>query len=143
MMLQKLKYPLLAIMLHLVIAGCDGRHVIARISHRYQGCFGGYSDELTIYETKGKVIAVLGGSGEEKHAVQLTREQQDYFSSFVSELKNLEKRGICTSVEYYLVFINGDIIRREDGSCQWDGFEKLRKKIFDPNLGEIIQPSNF
>src|SRR5688572_7850971 len=87
MTLPKLKYPLLGIMLHLVIAGCDGRHVIARISHRYEGCFGGYSNELTIYQTRGKVIAVLGGSGEEKQAVQLTREQQDYLNSFVSELK--------------------------------------------------------
>lgn len=130
--LLKFKYPIMVIMLHLAIAGCDMPHQIARVSHRHQGCFGSSSTELTLYELKGSVIAELGDFGEKKQIVKLSKEQLQYFYQFVSELKNLKEEGGCTSIESYRLVMNGDIYTLQDGSCHWNGFRKLYTKLFAP-----------
>lgn len=140
MTLQKIKYPILAIMLHLLISGCDRRHEIARIDFASMGCFHHYKSSLLIYEYQDTTKARLETEGKVRE-VKLSEEQLKFFNTFVEELKNLKGKGGCSTAQYYYLVMDGNTINREDVSCQWHGFNKLSEKLFGLDPSEIIQPS--
>jgi hypothetical protein len=140
MSLRKLKYPALILMLHVLFASCNIRHEVARITHQSSGCFHYVESELTIYKEGGRLIAALEEQGLPMHMKQLNDKQLKYFNSFIGELIKREQGGGCTTWENYRVYMNGTTLGFSDGSCDWDGFDKLRENIFGVPLTRIIPP---
>ena len=127
-------------MLHVVFASCNIRHEVARVSVQSNGCFHSYSEELTLYKEGNKLIAALEFDGKPTYMTQLSDAKMKHFTSFISELISKKEEVGCTTEDDYLVSINGTSFRFSDGSCDWNGFDKLCKKLFSTPVAEITPP---
>ncbi len=75
-------------------------------------------------------MAKLEGYENTTLKAKLTSIQLDTFKMFFSELKGLNEENGCTTVSHYEVFYQNEVIRKTDGGCDWNGFEKLTNCLF-------------
>lgn len=113
------------------------------IKDHVSGCFVNTTEKIVIVKQGGKFIAGCHTSpGKmrlkvereklEKTAV-LTKENIDDFIKFETELKHLEENDNCTTTESYDFSSKYWNIKKVDGSCNWNGFYNLKKKLFKEN----------
>ena len=125
------RFCVLAILLWMLILSCNDPNRIAVIDHRFSGCFGDSLDKLSVYKQNGKIVAILQTNGEEPRETTLTSSQLNNVEIFIDQLKDLKERDGCTTVESYFVVIRNKIIKKQDGSCSWDGFSQLVESLFE------------
>ena len=141
---QMFKYQIIIFVLLMGLASCDSRDELAKVSHRFSGCFGDAVDELTIYKTGGKFTAVLERDGVLQQSAVLSQSQLDSFRTFVADLRKFKAgNGLCTTVAYYKVVYNNSVIKRRDGSCEFVGFDRLRRTFFKSSVAQSTPPANF
>ena len=114
-----------------------------------QGCFGGRAMRIVISKKSDKLIASLYKISQtfqiRNHkitfsnktisllkTVELTSNTIDDFVKFENELMFAKGTG-CTTTDWYDLRSKDFSIKREDGTCMWNGFYYLQKSIF----GEI------
>lgn len=104
------------------------------------GCFVNMTEKIVIVKQGGKFIAnchtspgkmrlKVEGEKLEKTTV-LTKENIDDFIKFETELKYLQENDNCTTTESYDFSSKYWNIKKVDGSCHWNGFYNLKKKLF-------------
>lgn len=64
----------------------------------------------------------------ETHA--LSNKEMDYFMSFLISLNSIRDKGCSTTDTYVLNSIRFSMIK-VDGTCQWKGFDRLQKELFN------------
>ena len=110
---------------------CSKRsELIAKINYDFQGCFGGDNSSLLIYESDTTTIAKLEKEGNVILKAKLSSAQIDTFEIFIRDLKNLSEESGCTNVSKYTVIYHNETIQKTDGSCDWNGFDKLKDCLF-------------
>ena len=90
-----------------------------------QGCFHSAKSTVTVSKTKNKVVLQV----DDKTKV-LTDEELDYFRKFELELIHMDNYG-CTSIDYYTLKYNDQILEIADGSCYWYGYGRLYNLLFN------------
>jgi hypothetical protein len=126
----KIKYLLISLLLHASASSQEFSDVIARLDFLRTECFGAHPQKLFIYKHAGVLKAKLESDTTEGRTI--TVEQFDYFNRFVEALKKFKSGGRCTSVDNYTLYMNGTSVIRQDATCEWNGFDRLCKKLFTP-----------
>lgn len=106
-------------------------NVIACIDYSYQGCFGGEAYQLTVLDQNGEKIAQLAANKKIISNVKLDSSGIKLYDQFLTELKEKEFGFGCTTTAYYSVITDTDQFEKIDGGCDWNGFENLRKSLFN------------
>ena len=125
------KYSLVILFSWIFTISCNDSSSIAFIEHEYSGCFGYSHDLLVVFTKNGEYIATLKTAGQQSKQVKLGSSQVDSLNNFIAELRRLQEEFGCTSVESYTVTTQDEIIRKEDGRCDWNGFDRLVNTLFD------------
>jgi hypothetical protein len=123
-----------------IILSCSHSDIVATVNYRFQGCFGGGKSQITLYKVDTDTVARLESDGEISRRVRLSSQQVDTFNLFITELKTLNEYGGCTTVSYYTVFANNETFKKTDGSCDWNGFDKIKECLFGNNNHHINAP---
>lgn len=123
-------YILIILFVCINMTSCYNKDQIAKIDHKFIGCFGGGHNKLILFRQNGEVLAKLEMDGKRLKHVILNSSQIEAFNLFIRELKSLKETEWCTTVEYYTVYLNDETIRKTDGSCEWTGFSRLLNSLF-------------
>jgi hypothetical protein len=113
---------------------CCNNHsnIIATVDYSFTGCFGSENSKLLIYKTDNAIMAKLETKGFHRtYKRKINALQIDTLNIFIQKLRNLDEEGLCTTQEYYKVFIGNEIISKTDGNCDWNGFTKLKECLFN------------
>lgn len=114
----------------LTACGHPDKRIVARLDHTLSGCFASEMNQLTVYEEQGVTFAKLVKNGNYTRETKLTPEQLKDFQNVTNELRNLKERDGCTTVEDYILRIDGKTVKKSDGGCSWHGFHRVERKIF-------------
>ena len=125
-----LKLFLIAFLACGVFSCTDKPKQIAKVDYDFSGCFAGGKSTLTIIKADTNVMAELEGYDKTILKAKLTTTQLDTFKMFVRDLKSLREENGCTTVSHYTVFYQKEVIRKTDGGCDWNGFDKLKDCLF-------------
>ena len=125
-----LKLFLIALFVCGVFSCTDKPNQIAKVNYDFSGCFGGGKSTLTIFKTDTNLMAKLEEYDTTILKAKLTTMQLDTFKMFVRDLKSLREENGCTTVSHYTVFYQNEVIRKTDGGCDWNGFDKLKDCLF-------------
>ena len=125
-----LKLFLIAFLACGVFSCTDKPKQIAKVNYDFLGCFGGGKSTLTIFMTDTSLMAKLEGYDKTILKAKLTTMQLDTFKMFVRDLKSLREEMGCTTVSHYTVSYQNEVIRKTDGGCDWNGFDKLKDCLF-------------
>ena len=125
-----LKLFLIAFLACGVFSCTDKPNQIAKINYDFSGCFGGGKSTLTIFMSETSLMAKLEGYDKTIVKAKLTAMQLDTFKMFFRDLKSLREENGCTTVSHYEVFYQNEVIRKTDGGCDWNGFDKLKDCLF-------------
>lgn len=110
---------------------CNDPDRIAVIDHQHSGCFGDGQEKLTVFKRDSEVIAILESAGKQKLEAKLSASKLDTLNLFLSQLRHLKEETGCTTVEIYSVTTGNEVIIKEDGGCNWHGFNLLVKTFFN------------
>jgi hypothetical protein len=103
---------------------------IATIDHTLSGCYTSQTNRLFFYKKDSSYFAVLKPE-KATAALKLTKEQTIYFYAFLEQCKNKKSSaGICTTQETYKIQIGEESFTLLDGSCNWNGFAKLKAVLY-------------
>ncbi len=105
--------------------------LVSSIDYSYSGCFGGGTFKLAVLEKNGEKVAVLTANKRFVSSVKLNDSMTDAYNQFLTELRERKFDFGCTTTAYYHVTIGTDKFEKVDGSCDWDGFENLKKSLFN------------
>ena len=108
----------------------DRNQKIAVIQYESNGDFGSEKSKTIISQKDTSWIAELIVGNKTIETVKLNAYQIDDFNLFISELRNLKQNGLCTTVDYYIVELKKEIIKKEDHSCAWLGYRILQQSLF-------------
>jgi hypothetical protein len=111
-------------------ARLPGDKKVATVWYNMQGCFGGERLILKMVANGEESFALLSEEGKEERRVKLNTIQQQAFKDFIAELKALKEETGCTTISRYYVQYNHETIAKVDGSCDWNGFDKLKNALF-------------
>ncbi len=100
----------------------EGEHFT--ICYTSTGCGHFERDSLTIYNVKGSLIAY-----NKFKAVLLSNKQVEAIREFEYQA-TLIKGGGCTTVDSYQIKFKKEVSKCADGSCRWEGFKMLTKRLF-------------
>jgi hypothetical protein len=125
------KYYFVILFWGLLSTSCRDANTIAVIDHEFCGCFGYSRDKLTVYSNNGEFVATLNTIGQQSKRAKLNKSQVDFLNSFIWELRNLKEKSGCTTVETYTLIAQDTMISKEDGGCDWKGFDRLVNSLFD------------
>lgn len=114
----------------LLFSCTDKPKQIATVSYDLAGCFGAEKNTLTIFRSETGLMAKLEGNDKSILRAKLTTMQLDTFELFVRDLKSLPEDIGCTTVSHYTVSYLNEVIRKTDGGCHWNGFNKLKDCLF-------------
>lgn len=103
---------------------------IAVLEFNSSGCFHNQNSHLRLWIKENIVFARLIENGEVKEKI-LSKGQLHTFNAFANKLSKLNEKGFCTTVDTYVLKMNSKILKKIDGSCDWNGFENLKIKLFD------------
>ncbi len=103
---------------------------IAKIEFASSGCFHNEEYILRLVKRNNVLFADLKSEDGKQETTQLTDKQFEVFKEFFRELKKLKKRFGCTTIESYTVNYQDEVIKKTDEGCNWWGFQKLRKSLF-------------
>ena len=103
---------------------------IAVLEFNSSGCFHNQNSNLRLWKKENIVFARLIENGEVKERI-LSTGQLHIFNVFAKKISNLNEKGLCTTVDTYVLRMNNKILKIIDGSCDWNGFENLKLKLFD------------
>jgi uncharacterized protein YceK len=87
--------------------------------------------EVIVYRKDLSWIAQLKTNGKVSKVVTLKEGYVPIIPLFVKELEALPKEKKCSIVDSYVVYIDGRVIRRVDGTCEWNGFLRLKYAFFE------------
>ena len=87
--------------------------------------------EVVVYRKDSSWIAQLKANGKVSKEVMLEEGYVPIIPLFVQELEALPKEKKCSIVDSYVVYIDGRVIRRVDGTCEWNGFLHLKYAFFE------------
>jgi len=62
--------------------------------------------------------------------ISMTQSDIDYFQKFLNSLHGLKDQG-CSNITRYYLSSGRFTLQKLDGSCQWNGFEQLQKRLFN------------
>lgn len=130
---KQLLLILLFVCLH-NISCANQAELIGSVECKFQGCFGGSQRKITLYKKDGNVVAYLIDEHGSLSSTTLTPAQIKSFHQFIKELRARKFAFGCTSTEDYYVRIKNELIHKTDGSCDWHGFDKLKKSLFGINV---------
>ena len=103
---------------------------VARMNYKMQGCFGGYSAEIIIYEETQNTFSARLNIDNRLHATtRLNIDQLHYFKEFVSTLKEQPVDTWCSTSQTYRVVMPHFRLEKQVG-CDESGFDELRKVLF-------------
>jgi len=125
-----LKFFLIALLVVGVFSCSNRSQLVAKINYDFQGCFGGGKSSLLIYDSDTAIIAKLEEPGKAILKAKLSQAQIDTFQIFIRELKKLREESGCTTTSNYTVIYHNEVIRKTDGGCDWNGFDKLKDCLF-------------
>ena len=96
------------------------------------GCFHSFEDQIKFYRKKGKYFGETFTAKKEKITKSLDKKKLDYLILWEKQARKIDKvDGFCTSNTTYDFKLNGkQMFRVSDGTCQWDGYSKIRKETF-------------
>lgn len=95
-----------------------------------EGCFGTERSVIMVISSGQVTAAALSLKGKDVARVVLHPGQLESLKQFVAELKMLKEGTGCTTVSEYEVEYEGAVIRKKDGSCDWNGFQELKTALF-------------
>ena len=116
----------------LLLSSCQPNSVenLTRIEVSSSTFAGDKKSSITIFEKGGIEHARLTEEGRIVSEVPLSATQRRSLEQFLEEFKELKEVNLCTSVDSYtLAFENGKV-QKEDGSCNWNGFKKIKSVLF-------------
>lgn len=113
-----------------ILTSCKQQNTIATVEHNSEGCFGGSNSKLIIYRQDDETMAECTENSEQPYTAKLNQLQIDSFYKFVKQLKKQTFTNDCTTKETYIVYIEDIVIEKNDGSCNWRGFDNLKKYLF-------------
>ena len=119
--------------LSIIIQSCNNSDPLAIVDYRIEGCFASGKSKIILYKVENSTMAKIVSDREKSQEVKLNSLQLDDFNLFIKELKDLKEDERCTTVGYYKVSIDNKTINKIDGSCSWNGFQKLKKSLFNIN----------
>ncbi|MFD1015014.1 hypothetical protein [Winogradskyella rapida] len=90
-----------------------------------QGCFSLGGATMKISKTQSKIIAEA-----DENKKELTSSEIQYVRQFELELVNMNS-CCCTSTDYYSLEYNDEVLKIEDGSCNWYGYGRLYNNLFN------------
>jgi len=100
-----------------------------KLEYHSRGCFY-YEDEmLIIYKENQMTVAELQ-SGRNLHRVSLSKSQIRAFNRFENKLRVLKDNYDCTTVDTYILISKSLALKRTEGRCSWNGFDRLTKSLF-------------
>ena len=102
---------------------------IAKIDYRYSGCFGSFRNKISFFQSNGNLFVILDAPSGSK-TIGITYSELKQLQTVIQNVKNLKKRGGCTSSIRYIISDGSGTIIREDEGCQKTGFDELHRKIF-------------
>ena len=105
--------------------------IIATVDYSFSGCFSSGKGKLVLFKNGDITTAELTTTDQQKFTTLLTQPQIEVFKRFVQELKITDFSYGCTTQYEYVVHFENEVIKKTDGSCNWDGFSKLRKQLFN------------
>jgi hypothetical protein len=85
-----------------------------------QGCFHSNGNRLVFSKQSDKYFV----SYEEK-IIELSNNQVNQISNFEKKINKFNKIGMCTTTDYYELIYKNKIVKIEDDTCSWDGFDDL------------------
>jgi hypothetical protein len=127
----KIRKHNLLVLLMIIFVSCNDPNRIAVIDHQLSGCFGSGHEKLTVFKKDNEVIAILESAGKQKLETKLNTSKLDTLNLFLSQLRHLKEETGCTTVETYSVTTGNEVIIKEDGGCNWHGFNLLVKTFFN------------
>lgn len=90
-----------------------------------RGCFSLGNATMRISKTDNNIIVEANNKKK-----KLTLKELEYLRKFELELINMNYGG-CTTVEYYTLKYKDKVLEIKDGSCNWFGYDRLYKLLFD------------
>lgn len=129
-MTQVLKLFVFIVLVYGLFSCSNKSKLIAKINYDFQGCFGGGKSSILIYQSDTSRIAKLEENGNIILKAKLSSMQIDTLKIFITELKKLDKKSGCTTIANYSVTYRNEVIRKTDGGCDWNGFDKLKDCLF-------------
>ncbi|MBC7495104.1 MAG: hypothetical protein H7221_08870 [Flavobacterium sp.] len=96
------------------------------------GCFHSFEDKMTFYRKKGKYFAETKNAKYKTIVKSIDAEKLNYLILWEKQAKQINKvDGFCTSNAFYEFKLNSvSKFKVHDGTCNWDGYTKVRSKIF-------------
>jgi len=114
--------------------GCQAKNQLAReigrVEFQSSGCFHQVYEELRLVQKGAEVIATLK-STERTEQATLSNAQIYAFHLFIKQLKVLKEVNGCTTMSTYKAVVGKELIQKKDGGCSWNGFDELRKALFN------------
>ena len=112
---------------------------VITINFESHGCFHSHYEKLIISKEKNNFIAKLYKVVSNKNenikvvllnTVVMNQKNIEDFTRFENEL-NFAKDGGCTTIDSYSVISKYLNVKKNDGSCNWDGFYFLKQSLFE------------
>ena len=108
----------------------EKKATIAHIDYSFSGCFASGNAKMVITKQGESIFARCEESGQPSRMAKLNPLQMESFDIFMKELNAIKPGGLCTTQANYLVYYKNKKIEITDGTCDWNGFEKLTNIFF-------------
>jgi len=86
-----------------LLPGCINNNAIFKIAFKREACFGSEESTLTIYREGDSIITRLITNNQLIKETKLDYPYQSAIPAFVNDLKKTESKGMCTTVDTYVV----------------------------------------
>lgn len=108
----------------------QSNELLADVIVQSYGCFHQDTTRLKLFKSDTALNVQLYKSNEIIGSATLSNRQLKSFERFISQLKRIKNNGMCTTVDYYKVLYKSKSFESVDGSCDWNGFDKLIAQLF-------------
>ena len=102
----------------------------AEVSFTTNGCFHHTAFKFTLRKEGDATIARLDSGNTRIKERFISKHQLNKFYLFVNEVPKT-REGFCTSVDQYVIRLQGEIVRKDSESCYSFSFRKLMENYFE------------
>ncbi|MDP1744391.1 MAG: hypothetical protein Q8L90_02370 [Bacteroidota bacterium] len=109
------------------------------INYRTDGCEHHFTEQIKIYKRSEGIFTELdiNRTGNETNPV-LTKLLSDSslvaYAQFENKGKVFKSSGLCTTKSEFIISLKTDSIKFEDSGCEFDGYYKLKNKLFGQSV---------
>jgi hypothetical protein len=130
MSVKILKFLSFFIIISIYVTSCDKQKQTVRIVYKHSDGNIFEQSEIILYRKDTLNTAILKTNGKPVKEITLSEGYLPIIPLFITELKSITDEQKCSVVDSYTVYLDDQVIKKVDRTCQWKGFDVLKNSIF-------------